>query len=349
MSELEVKRTGEVVRTVDVIAAEINELSVRNFLNILAIGRRMVEAKDLLPHGQFGPWLEANTIYSTRTANNYMRLFEEYGEPQKSLFGPELNSQTFANLDYSKAYALLKVPKEEREEFVKTNDVESMSTRELQKAIKERDEARQERDEAMRAHKGTVVMMGEVQDKLAETQNELTVLQDKLKGVREARDEIAGFLRARTEEVEELKAEVKQLQERPVEVAVQEPDQKAIDAAVEEALAMVAEQHRADMQGMQEKLDKEVAENNKLEKRLDKLKTKAAAAESGEEKAKLQAEVERLSKKLKMANPELTAFQVRLEAWVKARDEMLRIAAASDHGEGMRKAIQAQIKQWVGA
>ena len=63
MSELEVKRTGEVVRTLDVIAAEINELSVRNFLNILAIGRRMVEAKDLLPHGQFGPWLEANLLH----------------------------------------------------------------------------------------------------------------------------------------------------------------------------------------------------------------------------------------------------------------------------------------------
>jgi len=342
MSELEVKRTGEVVRTVDVIAAEINELSVKNFITVLEIGRRMVEAKELLPHGKFGPWLEANTAYSTSTANNYMRLFEEYGAPQKSLFGAELNCQTFGNLDISKAIALIKVPKAEREEFVKTNDVESMSTRELKKAIKERDEARRERDEALQASEGSALAMSELEIKLAETQ-------EKLKGTREARDEIAGFLRERTDEVAELKAEVRQLQERPVEVAVQEPDQKAIDAAVEAALAKAAEQYKADMQGMQEKLDKEVAENNKLEKRLDKLKTKAAAAESGEEKAKLQAEVERLSKKLKMANPELTAFQVRLEAWVKARDEMLRIAAASDHGEGMRKAIQAQIKQWVGA
>ena len=149
MSELEVKRTGEVVRTVDVIAAEINELSVKNFITVLEIGRRMVEAKELLPHGQFGTWLEENTAYSTSTANNYMNLFKEYGSPQKSLFGAELNCQTFGNLDISKAIALTKIPRAEREEFVKTNDVESMSTRELQKVIKERDEARRERDEAL--------------------------------------------------------------------------------------------------------------------------------------------------------------------------------------------------------
>ena len=344
MSELEVKRTGEVVRTLDVIAAEINELHIKNFITVLEIGRRMVEAKDLLPHGQFGTWLEENTAYSTSTANNYMNLFKEYGSPQKSLFGAELNCQTFGNLDISKAIALTKIPRAEREEFVKTNDVESMSTRELQKVIKERDEARRERDEALQAGEGSALAMAELQDKLAETQ-------EKLKGTREARDEIAGFLRERTEEVEELKAEVRQLQERPVEVAVQEPDQKAIDAAVEEALAKAAEQHRADMQGMQEKLDKEVAENNKLEKRLDKLKAKAAAAENGEEKAKLQAEVEQLSKQLAMAAPEVTTFKVQFGAWQQAYTTMMRTLAtvSGDAAGNLRKAIKAQMEQWEAA
>lgn len=341
MSELVVRQTTEVVRTVDVIAAEINALTATMLTNVIEIGRRMVEAKEMLPHGQFGPWLKANTPYSTSTANNYMRLFEAYGSPQNSLFGAEINSQTFGNLNYSKALALLEIPDEEREAFVKENDVEAMSTRELQKVIKERDEARRERDEALQAGEGSALAMTELQDKLAETQ-------EKLKGTREARDEIAAFLRERTEEVEELKAEVKQLQHRPVEVAVQEPDQKAIDAAVEEALAKAAEQHRVDMQGMQDKLDREVAENNKLEKRLDKLKAKAAATENGEEKARLQAEVEQLSKQLAMAAPEITTFKVQFGAWQQAYTTMMRTLAAvpSDAADNLRKAIKAQMEQW---
>ena len=334
----------EVVRTVEVIAAEINALTATMLTNVIEIGRRMVEAKQLLPHGEFGPWLKANTPYGTSTANNYMRLFEAYGSEQNSLFGAELNCQTFGNLNYSKALALLELPAEEREEFVKTNDVEAMSTRELQKVIKERDEARRERDEALEAGEGAALAMGELQDKLAETQ-------EKLKGVREARDEMAAFLRERTDEVAELKAEVKQLQERPVEVAVQEPDQKAIDAAVEEALAKAAEQHKADMQGMQAKLDKEVAENNKLEKRLDKLKAKAAAAENGEEKAKLQAEVEQLTKQLAMAAPEVTTFKVQFGAWQQAYSQMMRTldTVPGDAAGNLRRAIKAQMEQWEAA
>ena len=136
-----------------------------------------------------------------------------------------------------------------------------------------------------------------------------------------------------------------------MEVAVQEPDQKAIDAAVEEALAKAAEQHRADMQGMQEKLDKEVAENNKLEKRLDKLKAKAAAAQSGEEKEKLQAEVEQLTRQLAMAAPEITTFKVQFGAWQQAYNQMMRTldTVPGDAAGNLRRAIKAQIEQWGGA
>ena len=41
-----------------------------------------------------------------------MKLFEEYGSSQLSFFSFNSNSQTFANLPYSKALALLSVPEE---------------------------------------------------------------------------------------------------------------------------------------------------------------------------------------------------------------------------------------------
>ncbi|MEC0083022.1 MULTISPECIES: DUF3102 domain-containing protein [Paenibacillus] len=40
-------------------------------------------------------------------------------------------------MSYAKALSLLGVPAEDREQFVQENDVESMSARELQKAVKE--------------------------------------------------------------------------------------------------------------------------------------------------------------------------------------------------------------------
>lgn len=135
-------------RTPQLIAAEINGIKeqTRKMLlyNSIEIGRRLVEAKSMIEHGEWGEWLEKSVDYSQRTANNLMRIFEEYGSNQIGLFGNNANSQTFSNLTYSQAIALLGVPQEEREEFIKENDVENMSTRELQQAIKERDQANKE-------------------------------------------------------------------------------------------------------------------------------------------------------------------------------------------------------------
>ena len=71
-----------------------------------------------------------------------IRIFQEYGEGQQSLFG-ESNPQAFADLTYTQAVALLGIKNpDERAEFVETYDVANMTSRELADAIKERDEAR---------------------------------------------------------------------------------------------------------------------------------------------------------------------------------------------------------------
>jgi chromosome segregation ATPase len=101
-----------------------------------------VEAKSLIGHGEWADWLKENVNYSQSTANNYMGIFEEYGAEQMTLL-EEGNAKNaiFEKLTYSKAVALLAMPAEEREEFIESNDIENMSTRELQDAIKARDEA----------------------------------------------------------------------------------------------------------------------------------------------------------------------------------------------------------------
>lgn len=122
----------EVVRSPEIIATEINSFKDHTrsvvLLASVEIGKRLIEAKELLPHGEWGPWLESNVDYSQSTAGNLMQLFQEYGE----------NPQSFGNLSYSNAVALIGIAPEEREQFVADNDVENMSSRELQKVIKEK-------------------------------------------------------------------------------------------------------------------------------------------------------------------------------------------------------------------
>ncbi|WP_284646806.1 DUF3102 domain-containing protein [Paenibacillus silviterrae] len=132
-------------RPLNVIAEEIREidLKARQVVgqSIIEIGTRLIEAKNMVEHGQWGDWLKNNVNYSQSTANNFMRIATEF---------TEMNSQALANLSYTKAVALLGLPAEEREEFAEKNDIESMSSRELQAAIKEKQELERKLQEAQR-------------------------------------------------------------------------------------------------------------------------------------------------------------------------------------------------------
>lgn len=136
------------IRTPAVIAAEINNIKEQTrkiaLYNSIEIGRRLVEAKSLIPFGEWREWLERSVQYSQRTAENLMRIFEEYGSQQITLLSDNAKSQAIANLSYTQAVALLALPEEERETFIEENDVESMSSRELQKAINELKKVRED-------------------------------------------------------------------------------------------------------------------------------------------------------------------------------------------------------------
>lgn len=146
--ELTISRTTAVregeFRDINVIKTEINTLyqtALRSELSYaIQLGRKLTEAKQLVDHGEWGNWLKDNLPFSQDKATMMMKIYDAYGANQESLFG-DVNSETFRNLGISQAFALLSVPENEREEFVKEHDVESMSVRELKKAIEERDAA----------------------------------------------------------------------------------------------------------------------------------------------------------------------------------------------------------------
>ncbi len=110
-------------RTPEIVAAEIRQIADQTRKMVLnssiEIGKRLCEAKEMVPHGEWGSWLEKEVNFKQSTANNLMRIYTEYGDIQGELWGASAKSQTFGNLSYSQAVALLAVPAEEREEFRK--------------------------------------------------------------------------------------------------------------------------------------------------------------------------------------------------------------------------------------
>lgn len=133
------------VRSLETVTAEIVTITGQARCAVVSaaieVGRRLVEAKEMVPHGEWGRYLEEKVSFSVSQANNMMRLYNEYGSNQESLFGT--GAKAIEALTVTSAIRLLSLPAEEREAFVEENDVAAMSTRELEKAIRERNEARE--------------------------------------------------------------------------------------------------------------------------------------------------------------------------------------------------------------
>lgn len=134
------EKDGEKLKKTEV---EINALTIQAnqmaLTYVIAIGKKLAEAKEMVNFGQWGEWCNKKINYSQSTAENYIKIYEEYGSEQLSLF-KNVNSETILKLPYTKALALIALPAEERENFVKENDVENISVRELKDIIKRKEE-----------------------------------------------------------------------------------------------------------------------------------------------------------------------------------------------------------------
>lgn len=128
-----------------VIAAEINAIKLQVRRSTLAaaveIGKKLLEARALIPHGRWLSWLKVNVNYSDRTAQNLIAVYEEYSKNP--------NPQALADLSYSQAVALLGLPQEQRAALIDSGEAAEMSTRELEAEVKRLREADAERQLTM--------------------------------------------------------------------------------------------------------------------------------------------------------------------------------------------------------
>lgn len=342
MNEIQQTQTPARFRDINTITAEIRtikEQAARMLLcSYVELGRRLTEAKELLPHGEWGSWLRDEVEFSQSTANNLMNIYEEYGSEQESLFG-ETNSQALGNLTYTKAVSLLKVPKEEREEFVIEHHAAELSTRELDRLIKERDEALKAQAEAERERSETAEELEELNHNYAA----LTVVTKELRDTADTAEKAAEKerqekmarereLKAAQGKLQSLEKENKELRERPVEVAVQ-IDEEAVKDAAAKARAEAEKEWGNKYKDLQKAL-------NAAESRTD---------EAGEkEKDELRAQLEEMRKQLQLSNPQVSTFKAHLETFQQAFLNLLKDLDEAEKAEpktavGLMNALRAQL------
>lgn len=221
-------------RTPSTIAAEIRFLDRQAATTciqyIIEIGRRLVEAKAMVGDGNWLQYIREELNYERSTAQNYMKLYERFGTGQASMFGSFTETQTFGSLTYTKALALLQVPEEDLEEFAAEHDIESMSTRELKQAIKERDEAIRAKEDASqlaedyrRERDANIEEAIKADERASQAEEQVVRL---TAGMTEAADK----LEAKDEEMEKLRHQLKEAEERvskakeDLKKAKEEPD-----------------------------------------------------------------------------------------------------------------------------
>ena len=140
-------------RSVERIALEIN-IKVRNTaLTVLQayieVGGLLCEAKEKLPFGEWGDWLAQNVPYSVSQANNMMRVYKEWVEYQQlDMFNTESFDELFQGMLPSQVLALLPVPRAERAKFIEETGAKEMSVRDINAAVKAREEAEKRAEEA---------------------------------------------------------------------------------------------------------------------------------------------------------------------------------------------------------
>lgn len=314
-----------VAREISIITEEILFYKRQAGGAIIEIGNRLVEAKEMLPHGDWLPWLRDTVKFSERSAQRFMKLAKEYGKSAK-----------LADLGASKALALLTLPEEERDAFMEVphevngeaKQVSDMSVRELEQAIRERDEARKAMEQAQAEARSAQDSRAKMEADMALLKTRYEQAQAQAAAEKEAEGQAA---REAEERAARLQRELEELKAAPVDVAVMAVDQEALDKARAEAVAEV-----------QAKLDRAKEAKIKADE-----KRKVAEEALSAANARLE-ELAREAKKAALAaDKEMTTFAVLFEQGKETANKMhgilLKLQSREDQSaaQSVKKAMVA--------
>lgn len=184
------------------------------------IGKRLLEGKESVDHGQYLPWLET-LGYTQPTANNLIRIYTEMG-----------NDDAFKALTYSQLRELLPLAPEKRMEVLP--EIEDKSSREIKRLVKELKAAEEEKLKAQTA-------LGDAE--------ELIVMRDKQ--IQKLQKENVDHFAAKTTAEADLKQARKDLNQKLKEatqmISSYSESEKKKDAQIKELEAQLKQKEKRDL------------------------------------------------------------------------------------------------------
>lgn len=293
-------------RDIEIITEEIQFYKINAGECIFQIGKRLLEAKAQMSHGDWLPWLNNKVGFSEKSAQNLMRIAKEYTNPQ-----------LVSDLGKSKSLLLLALESEEREEFVSTPHVVASGEEKMAKdmTVKELEKALQELEETK-----TIAKRAEEQ---------MTLRLEELE--REHEDALAAVKTEQEIQKEEYEARLREKADQAAEQAARQEERVAqLEKELEAARQEAAEPDENVLAQLRSRVAAEEAE--KLERKLEKAKGDAKKAKEGqaqaekklkeaEEQARKEAEEARKQAEEKLRAAEEAARQ-QAEARKKEREEL---------------------------
>lgn len=126
MNEIANAEAQSEMSIIDGLAMQARALRLSINVNMWQLARVFVEAKALVSHGEWGTWLQENADVSVRTAEDMIASYKRFG-----------GRAPFEQLSRAQVFKLLPLPEGTEEKFMQEHDVKSMSSREIQEAVKQ--------------------------------------------------------------------------------------------------------------------------------------------------------------------------------------------------------------------
>lgn len=145
---------------------EILMLKDQTAQNIIEIGKRLLNVKENLEHGEFKKWVKEKIQFTDRTAQRFMQIAREFP-----------NTTAMSHLGSTKLFLLAGLDEEDREEVMQNNNVEDMTTRELEQVIKEKKEIKKQLEEEQEYSEELQQAIKDKETQIKNLQNEIEKMQ----------------------------------------------------------------------------------------------------------------------------------------------------------------------------
>ena len=290
--------------------------------NSIEIGRRLTEAKAMVKRGTWGTWLKERVDYSQRTANNFMKIYQEYGRN-----GLAEKSQALANLSYTHALALIDLPEDERARFAEERKAGEMALRRLQ------EEVRQEKEKVTAVKELANRNAAEAEAKFADALKQKDTQMAKLTA---EKAKVAAQIEALEKRAAEAEKSNQKRRKEAIGIALEE-ERKKLDAAAEkqsELLKQIDELNgQRDRQVTEARRKAEEEMNAKFAKERAELEEKERAAKAVADVARKQIDAAKRQVTEAIENRELTgaiarakfAIESALDAYSRAADTVIEV------------------------